>query len=148
MTADIEPSVVSKAPQLAPYPTDTEPDVTDKHAEFAYPDCVLSCTCELETAANFKTVAKVPEQEVPRPVTPLQQMTLLAYAAVDWPGSSECALLVPVIRRMMVLVPPVHAAAVVIEHASVPARANGACHTQNTIAVIIKLKKRSLLVRM
>ena len=67
---------------------------------------------------NFSAVAKVPVQEFPKPVTPLQQTTLLSYAAVAWLGSSACALVEPDIRQITV---PEQPAAVVTEQESVPA---------------------------
>ena len=80
----MEPSVVSKPLQLVDwYPMVNEPVDAEMHALFEYVPIEFCWTCELVVAASLTTVPKEPEQLVPSPETPLQQMTLLAYAAVD-----------------------------------------------------------------
>jgi hypothetical protein len=70
---------------------------------------------------SFATVAFVPVHVFASPDTPLQHITEFAYPAVDWLGSSVWALLAPDSLSAMTL-GDVHAAAVVTEHESVPAR--------------------------
>jgi hypothetical protein len=92
----------------------------------ANPEKELCSTCAFVTAESCPTLANVPEHDVPRPVTPLQQTTLPAYAAVDWLGNSACAFVAADMRSITVFVPPVHAAAVVMEQERVPAKADAA----------------------